>query len=56
MRKALLARLPPLATVLSLHDFEALASEVLPPKAWAYYSSASDDEVTLRENRGVWLR
>ncbi|ESK97372.1 mitochondrial cytochrome [Moniliophthora roreri MCA 2997] len=59
-RQALLAARPPLDEILNLHDFEAVAKAVLPDKAWAYYSSASDDEITIRENRlayqRVWFR
>ncbi|KAI0628939.1 glyoxylate dehydrogenase [Trametes polyzona] len=59
-RQALLAARPPLDTILNMHDFETVARTVLPDKAWAYYSSASDDEITLRENRmayqRVWFR
>ncbi|KAL1938551.1 hypothetical protein VTO73DRAFT_11574 [Trametes versicolor] len=59
-RQALLDARPPLDTVLNMHDFETVARTVLPEKAWAYYSSASDDEITLRENRmayqRVWFR
>ncbi|KAI0042574.1 glyoxylate dehydrogenase [Auriscalpium vulgare] len=59
-RAALVASRPPLDEVLNLHDFEAVARVVLPEKAWAYYSSASDDEITIRENRlayqRVWFR
>ncbi|KAI5119170.1 hypothetical protein M0805_008653 [Coniferiporia weirii] len=55
-RALLLASVPPLSSVLNLHDFEAVARRVLPPRAWAYYSSAADDEITHRENRGVYQR
>ncbi|KAI0663920.1 glyoxylate dehydrogenase [Cubamyces menziesii] len=59
-RQALMAARPPLDNVLNMHDFENVAKMVLPEKAWAYYSSASDDEITLRENRmayqRVWFR
>uniref|UniRef100_A0A0W0GCF0 L-lactate dehydrogenase (cytochrome) n=1 Tax=Moniliophthora roreri TaxID=221103 RepID=A0A0W0GCF0_MONRR len=59
-RQALLAARPPLDEILNLHDFEAVAKTVLPDKAWAYYSSASDDEITIRENRlayqRIWFR
>lgn len=54
--KELLASVPPISSILNLHDFESIARRVLPPKAWAYYSSAADDEITLRENRGAYLR
>ncbi|KAL7277781.1 hypothetical protein ACG7TL_008724 [Trametes sanguinea] len=50
-RQALIAARPPLDNILNMHDFESVARMVLPDKAWAYYSSASDDEITLRENR-----
>lgn len=59
-RQALLDARPPLDNVINLHDFEIVAKGVLPEKAWAYYSSASDDEITIRENRlayqRVWFR
>ncbi|KAI0059917.1 glyoxylate dehydrogenase [Artomyces pyxidatus] len=59
-RKMLMEARPPLEEILNLHDFEAVAKVVLPEKAWAYYSSASDDEITIRENRlayqRVWFR
>jgi len=35
---------------------QAVAKAVLPAKAWAYYSSASDDEITIRENRAAYQR
>lgn len=53
-------RLPPLDAILNLNDFEALAKHVMKPEAWAYYSSAADDEMTVRENRHafhrIWMR
>ncbi|KAF8891829.1 glyoxylate dehydrogenase [Infundibulicybe gibba] len=55
-RLALMAARPPLDEILNLHDFEAVARRVLPDKAWAYYSSASDDEITIRENRAAFQR
>ncbi|EJD41662.1 hypothetical protein AURDEDRAFT_90114 [Auricularia subglabra TFB-10046 SS5] len=51
---------PPLSECLNLHDFEAVAQVVMPEKAWAYYSSAADDEITHRENHvayhRIWFR
>ncbi|KAM6502562.1 FMN-dependent dehydrogenase domain containing protein [Amanita muscaria] len=51
---------PPLDEILNLHDFEAIGKLVMPEKAWAYYSSAADDEITNRENHlayhRVWFR
>ncbi|PLW13550.1 hypothetical protein PCANC_24070 [Puccinia coronata f. sp. avenae] len=52
--------LPPLSSCLSLSEFEALAVSRLSKQAWAYYSSGSDDEISMRENRAafqrVWFR
>ncbi|KAH8087799.1 FMN-dependent dehydrogenase-domain-containing protein [Cristinia sonorae] len=47
---------PPLSEILNLHDFEAIAKTVMTDKAWAYYSSAADDEITLRENHAAYHR
>ncbi|KAI0090708.1 glyoxylate dehydrogenase [Irpex rosettiformis] len=59
-RQVALAARPPVENILNLHDFEVIARAVIPSKAWAYYSSASDDEITIRENRmafqRVWFR
>lgn len=59
-RQQRIAQRPPLTEVLNLHDFEAIARQVMPEKAWAYYSSAADDEITIRENHAayhrVWFR
>ncbi|KAF7792747.1 hypothetical protein EIP86_003845 [Pleurotus ostreatoroseus] len=55
-RQLAVAARPPLENVLNLHDFEIIAKAVIPEKAWAYYSSASDDEITIRENRAAYQR
>ncbi|KAF5354998.1 hypothetical protein D9756_005488 [Leucocoprinus leucothites] len=59
-RQAMLDARPPIDEMLNLHDFEAVAKTVLPAKAWAYYSSGGEDEITIRENRAafqrVWFR
>ncbi|KAG9312199.1 FMN-dependent dehydrogenase-domain-containing protein [Chiua virens] len=59
-RQARFAVRPALSEILNLHDFEAIARMVMPDKAWAYYSSAADDEITNRENHAafhrVWFR
>ncbi|KAF8891834.1 FMN-dependent dehydrogenase-domain-containing protein [Infundibulicybe gibba] len=47
---------PPLDEILNLHDFEAIARLVMSEKAWAYYSSAADDEITNRENHAAYHR
>ncbi|KAH8913844.1 hypothetical protein BT69DRAFT_1358318 [Atractiella rhizophila] len=48
--------LPPLELCLNLYDFENLAKTVMAPAAWAYYSSGSDDEITMRENHSAYQR
>lgn len=59
-RQALFAALPPLSDIMNLYDFEVLSRQLLPPKTWAYYSSAADDEIAIRENHNafqrVWFR
>ncbi|KAG5647070.1 hypothetical protein DXG03_001440 [Asterophora parasitica] len=55
-RRARVAARPPLDEILNLHDFEAIARQVMPEKAWAYYSSAADDEITNRENHAAYHR
>ncbi|KAF9243240.1 FMN-dependent dehydrogenase-domain-containing protein [Melanogaster broomeanus] len=59
-RQARFAARPPISEILNLHDFEAIARMVMPEKAWAYYSSAADDEITNRENHAafhrIWFR
>ncbi|KAI1791208.1 glyoxylate dehydrogenase [Ganoderma leucocontextum] len=55
-RLALMEARPPIDSIFNLHDFENVAKLVLPDKAWAYYSSASDDEITIRENRMAYQR
>lgn len=47
---------PDLSECLTLHDIETVARFVMPDKAWAYYSSGSDDEITLRENHNAYHR
>lgn len=52
--------LPPVTQCLNLYDFEMVARKVITPMAWAYYSSAADDQETLHENtsafRRIWFR
>ncbi|KAL9095709.1 MAG: hypothetical protein Q9165_002141 [Trypethelium subeluteriae] len=47
---------PPLDTILSTHDFEAVASRTLTPKTWAFYSSAATDCHTLALNNSLFHR
>ncbi|KAI0795096.1 glyoxylate dehydrogenase [Abortiporus biennis] len=55
-RQAMMDARPPLENIINMHDFEIVAKAVLPEKAWAYYSSGSDDEITIRENRTAYQR
>lgn len=54
------AAIPSLEQCYNLLDFEAVASRVMKKTAWGYYSSAADDEITLRENHSafhrIWFR
>eukprot|EP00472_Partenskyella_glossopodia_P011975 CAMPEP_0197515916 /NCGR_PEP_ID=MMETSP1318-20131121/876_1 /TAXON_ID=552666 /ORGANISM="Partenskyella glossopodia, Strain RCC365" /LENGTH=482 /DNA_ID=CAMNT_0043064393 /DNA_START=880 /DNA_END=2328 /DNA_ORIENTATION=+ len=51
---------PPLEYLLNAFEFEQVAKGCLSPPAYAYISSGSDDEVTLRENHSafgrIWLK
>ncbi|KAF8167968.1 FMN-dependent dehydrogenase-domain-containing protein [Crassisporium funariophilum] len=49
-------RMPPLNRILSLMDMENVAKQTLSHKALAYYSSASDDELTNYENARAFSR
>ncbi len=40
----------------NVFDYETLAQARLEPNVWSYYSSGSDDEVTLRANRTAFER
>ncbi|KAK4103739.1 hypothetical protein N658DRAFT_445171 [Parathielavia hyrcaniae] len=52
--------MPLLEQCYNLLDFEAVARRVMKKTAWGYYSSAADDEITLRENHSafhrIWFR
>jgi len=43
-------------TVYFTESLQAIAKQVIPEKAWAYYSSAADDEITNRENHAAYHR
>lgn len=51
---------PPLSQIFNSFDFEYVARHTMSPNAWAYYSSGSDDEITVRENHRafhkIWFR
>ncbi|KAM4064693.1 FMN-dependent dehydrogenase [Hirsutella rhossiliensis] len=59
-RQARVAQKPLLSQCYNLFDFEAVARRVMKKTAWAYYSSAADDEITMRENHAalhrIWFR
>lgn len=52
-RQQRIKQMPPLSACFNLHDFESVARHVMKKAAWAYYSSAADDEITMRENQSV---
>ncbi|KAK2461811.1 hypothetical protein APHAL10511_006274 [Amanita phalloides] len=47
---------PPIHRILSLAEMEAVALKILSHKAWAYYSSGSDDEISFAENARAFTR
>ncbi|KAK3391063.1 FMN-dependent dehydrogenase-domain-containing protein [Podospora didyma] len=55
-RQLRIADMPMLEQCYNLLDFEAVARRVMKKTAWAYYSSAADDEITLRENHAAYHR
>ncbi len=59
-RRDALANLPQVETMFNLDDFEKVAKTILSDQAWAYYSSAGDDEISHWNNRlaysRVWFR
>ncbi|OLN92079.1 Cytochrome b2, mitochondrial 2 [Colletotrichum chlorophyti] len=48
--------IPPLETIISAPDFEAVASKALTPKTWAFYSSAATDLITHKKNKELVRR
>ncbi|PSN71791.1 cytochrome b2 [Corynespora cassiicola Philippines] len=47
---------PHLHALISAHDFQEVASHILTPKAWAFYSSAATDLVTHTQNKALTRR
>ncbi|KAH9816384.1 FMN-dependent dehydrogenase-domain-containing protein [Melampsora americana] len=45
---------PDLSQVLNLNDIEKAAEKGLKPKAWAYYKSAANEEITVKRNQSDW--
>ena len=50
------AKLAPISHILNTRDMARVAESVMDPPGWAYYASAADDEVTLRENEAAFGR
>lgn len=42
---------PPLDTLINSYDFEAVAEKTCSPKAWAFFSSAATDLISMRLNK-----
>ncbi|KAL7788962.1 FMN-dependent dehydrogenase domain-containing protein [Trichoderma ceciliae] len=55
-RQKRIADMPLLSQCFNLHDFEAIARRTMKRTAWGYYSSAADDEITMRENHSAYHR
>lgn len=55
-RRKLVKLKPDLSQIYNLSDFEFVAQKTMEKIAWAYYSSGSDDEITLRENHLSYQR
>ncbi|KAJ5624256.1 Aldolase-type TIM barrel [Penicillium lagena] len=47
---------PPLSSIINTHDFEQVAKDTFSKKAWAFYSSAATDLVSLEANKSFWNR
>lgn len=56
LRQEYIDNMPPISEIFRVSDFEYIAKKILAPSAWYYYSSAADDEVTLRENHNAFSR
>ncbi|KAI0932367.1 hypothetical protein AcW1_000485 [Taiwanofungus camphoratus] len=50
------ARKPPVSRIMSVLEMEHVAQQVLPHKAWSFYRSGADDEMTYNENRRAFSR
>lgn len=59
-RMELAERKPALSQMFNMFDFEYVARKTMGLSGWKYYSSASDDEITVRENHlayhRIWFR
>ncbi|CUM57449.1 unnamed protein product [Debaryomyces tyrocola] len=55
-RRQMVKRKPDLGQIYNLNDFEFVARHTMEKVAWGYYSSGSDDEITLRDNHLSYQR
>ena len=53
---AIKAKQPSLRAMVSLADFEKMASVHMSPTAWAYVASGADDEISCRENAKAYSK
>ncbi|KAK5684737.1 hypothetical protein LTS12_029091, partial [Elasticomyces elasticus] len=49
-------RVPPLSSIISIDDFEAVAQNSLTPSGWAYYASGADDERSKADNQRAFQK
>lgn len=49
-RREMVKKKPDLSQIYNLNDFEFVAQKIMDKVSFAYYSSGSDDEITMREN------
>lgn len=49
-------KLPPLEHILNIREFEEIAHKILSKKAWAYYNSGSDDEISKHYNNEIFSK
>lgn len=47
---------PPLNTMVAVSDFETVAKTHLTPAGWAYYSSGTDDELSISDTRRIFRK
>ena len=55
-RQEMIKRMPSLEQCFNLLDFEAVAKKVMKKTAWAYYSSAADDEIVQFPLQYLYLK
>lgn len=55
-RREMVKKMPDLSQIYNLNDFEFVAQKTMDKVSFAYYSSGSDDEITMRENHLAYHR